>query len=179
MFDSGAFSNSAFDSTSFDFGTPPVCAFDSNAFSDSAFSSDAFGLCAGTVTPPVVVVTQPSGGWEYFFSRPDRREAERKREVARLAAETIADETDRQIAAFLHAQETHDAERRELERLKAGADAFSEAEVQATFSQRVALAHARALTQQNTSALLAFDRELRRQIEEEEFAVLLVLALDD
>lgn len=108
------------------------------------------------------------------------REHERlRREQAEEDAQAIADARDREIAAFLHAQAKVDAERAELERLSRLVAQFADREAEEAFSERVRVAYARAHAQQNASAMLALDRELQRQIEEEEFCVLMTLALDD
>jgi hypothetical protein len=121
-----------------------------------------------------------SGGFFYAFEA--QRERARRERQKRLddeaEAERIADETAREIAAYLHRQEALDAERRELDRLKSLVDLAARERASEAFSERVQAAYDRATVNMTTSALLAFQRELERQMEEEEYAVLLLL-LDD
>lgn len=121
-----------------------------------------------------------TGGFFVTFEREmARRERERRERLeAEESAQAIANARDREIAAFLHAQEAMDGERAELERLTGLVTQFADQQAESAFNERVQAAYVRALAQQNASALLAFERELRRQIEEEEFAVLMALALD-
>lgn len=122
-----------------------------------------------------------TGGFFVSFEREmeRRRRERRKRQEDEEEAQRIAEDRDRQIAAFLHEQEAKDAERDELARLGSLVTQFADSQAQVAFNERVAKAFARALAQQNASALLALEREVGRQMEEEEFAVLMALALDD
>lgn len=126
-------------------------------------------------------IVAPSGGffidYERYSSRRKREQTERRQ--AEDDAKAIQDALDREIAALLHAQEGKDAERAELIRLDSLIQRLDAEEARSLFNERVTKAYARALAQQNVSALLAFDRELQRQLEDEEFAVVMALALDD
>lgn len=130
--------------------------------------------------PPTTEVF--TGGFVVSFEREMRRRerARRKREEdAEQAQKALQSETDRQIAAFLHEQEAQDAARHEIERLSQLVTRFADKEAESAFNERVSKAFVRAAAEQTASAMLALERELRRQFEEEEFAVLMALALDD
>lgn len=133
------------------------------------------------VVPPIPSSESFSGGlgiaFEREFARRDR--ARRKRKEDEELARSIEDSRDREIAAFLHEQEALDGWRQELERLSSLVQLFADKQAEDAFNERVAKAYARAVAQQSASALLAFERELRRQFEDEEFAVLMALAIDD
>lgn len=136
------------------------------------------GLIASLSAPD-----QPTGGWlsyvRYEQEMLKRAHEKRKREEDEEDAQRIADERDREIAALLHAQEARDADRKEVERLSQLARDLAAHEAELAFNERVSKALARALTQENISAFLALDREMRRQLEEEEFAVVTALTLLD
>lgn len=129
---------------------------------------------------------QLSGGWErrrYFYTAYERElkrriDEDNERRQRLEESEAIEEPISREIALLLRQQEAIDAERAELERLKRlvaqyGRDSMGD------LSPRVVSAYTRALAQQNFSALQALDRELRRMMEEEEMAILMVLAMDD
>lgn len=122
-----------------------------------------------------------TGGFFMHFERhATRRDREREeREAAIEATKALEAEVDREIAQFLHEQQAQEAQRKELDRLSTLVAQFADRQAELAFNERVAKAYARALAQQNASALLALERELGRQLEDEEFAVLMALALDD
>lgn len=134
----------------------------------------------------VVVVTGEApqqdavGGW-FWFQYEKERERRRRRqaelEEAQEDAERIADETTREIARLLQAQEAKDAERANIDRLRRlvqqyAADARSD-------SARVQAALAAAQQKATRAALERLEREIERMREEEEVALLMALALVD
>lgn len=130
---------------------------------------------------PAPPVQASSGGgflYEYERSQALRARRRREREEREAEAQRIADETAREIAQLLHEQEAQDEERADLERLRELARVHRQA--QATeLTERVRRAFARVLLQENRSALEALDRELQRQLEEEEIAALMLLLNDE
>jgi hypothetical protein len=116
---------------------------------------------------------QPSGGWAFYndYEIELRRRRKRKKERDELEAETerIQNELDRSIAQLLREQEAKDEKRADLNRLKELAKKHADLEAARQYSERVATAYARAITQGNFSALEALDRELQRAREEDEF----------
>lgn len=122
-----------------------------------------------------------TGGFFVAFEREQHRRerARRKRTEDEEAAQRIADEIEREIAALLHKQEAQDAERLELQHLGRLVAEFADREAQDAFNERVRAAFVRAQAQMTASSLLALDREIRRQLEEEEMAVLMAIALID
>lgn len=126
--------------------------------------------------------TQPSGGWPFYIAYEQelarRQRACRKRLEDEEEALRVQDAISREIARLLHEQERKDAERADLARLKALVAQYRESDLK-DLAPRAAVAYARALLQANFSALEALDRELRRQMEEEEMAVMLLLLADD
>jgi hypothetical protein len=151
-----------------------VSAFSNGAFSTSAFSESAFDF--GTVA---VVAETYSGGW-FIASAYERQLLERKRrrqeiEEAEEAAESIEDEVSKEIATLLHKQERIDAERDHFEDLRALVRNYQPTEA---LPQRVSDAIAKAQAQETMSALRQLDKELKRMLEEEELAVLLLMLND-
>lgn len=139
---------------------------------------------AGTLTDasaPVVEATETTtGGWGAYnaFDSYSQRKAwrEKKRKKLLEQIEQIQDQVDREIAELLHEDDLSDSQDVEELRQIVSQD-FSEvnAEIAAEFSERLAKAYIRAATQQNYSALKAFEREMDRMREEEEFLVLSIL----
>jgi hypothetical protein len=148
---------------------------------DSAiYTADGYA----TYTPPVPPSPSTdvfSGGFLYEYERGFQRRLREQRELddAEAATREIANEIDREIAQLLHAQEQRDLERRELERLSRLVTEYTDAQAADALNERVQKAFLRAQVQLSTSALLALDREVQRQMEEEEFAVLMTAALID
>jgi hypothetical protein len=136
---------------------------------------DVSGIPNGIVT----ITESFSGGFFVDFERHMRRrdDGRRKREEDEEQAQAIADTTAREIAAFLHAQEARDAERAEIERLRSLVRQYADLQAQEAFTERVWQAFSRAVSQENASALLAFEREMTRMLEEEEL-LLFALAYD-
>lgn len=126
---------------------------------------------------------QATGGYRTYLRYEQemlqREDQKRRRKRLEEEAREIKDAVDREIAQLIHGQEARRDEEQELERLGALVAEFEAHRAELDFNERVTAALIRAAAQQNASALLAFDRELRRQMEEEEMAVLMALALDD
>lgn len=123
--------------------------------------------------PPV------SGGWwpqfDAYSARRERERRQRLRDEAEAEEAAREDAVQAEIAALLHAQEALDAERRDLERLRAlvarnAPEGLSEA------AQR---AFTLAKETQSRAALFALQRELERQVQEEQFLLMAVLLADD
>jgi hypothetical protein len=133
----------------------------------------------------VVVATpadQPVGGWGFFNAyeaeQRRRRLRDRKRRELEEETEQIQDALDREIAELLREQEAIDEKRKDLDRLAAIAKANADLDAARQYSERVAVAYARALEKGTFSALEALDRELKRAHEEEEFLLTALLMLE-
>lgn len=110
-----------------------------------------------------------------FEAELSRRQLEqRAREERELASRAIDDQVTRDIALFMRQQETQDARRAELERLH-GLIQEHARDPGIDLADRARVAFTRALMQGNYSALEALEREVSRQFEEEEHAVLMLL----
>ena len=122
---------------------------------------------------PVTATTeQPTGGWlfhnAYEAELARRRKRKREREALEQETEQIQDDLDRAIAQELRKQEAIDEKRDNLNRLKELAKQHADLEAARQYSERVATAYARAIAQENFSALEALDRELQRARDEED-----------
>lgn len=141
-------------------------------------------IVVGVGTGPATLSSeQPSGGWlflnQYEAEQRRRRARARKRKELEEASEQIEDALDRNIALLMREQEAKDEKRKDLERLGSLAKQNADLEAARAYSERVATAFARAVTQGNYSALEALDRELRRASEEEEFLLTAIMMLLD
>ena len=123
-----------------------------------------------------------TGGWGGFLLAYDR-EVLRKRKAAADALEAELDAEDAALAQLVPLAPLQTTEQTEsgialeaLRQMVATAEANAAAMLE---SERVNRAFARAQAQMTAGALLALDRELTRLREEEEFAVLFALAMDD
>lgn len=127
--------------------------------------------------PQPIAPANFSGGFLYEYERHAQSRARRRREEEEAAAEAalLQDVKDREIAAFLHAQEQQDAERADGERLRLLAVQYAKEKDSQALADRVKIAYVRLLNQGNHSAIEAFRREMDRALEEEEFAVLMIL----
>lgn len=135
------------------------------------------------LTPTVAgsaTVDSFSGGFLYEYERHSAARARRRRLEEEAAAEAAEaqDARDREIAAYLHAQEALDAERADAERLRTLAQRYAAHKDNQALADRVKVAYVRAIAQANHSAVEALRRELDRQLEDEEFAVLMILLED-
>ena len=125
-------------------------------------------------------VDQPTGGWGAYnaFDSYKQRQASRKKKRKELLEqlEKIQDQVDREIAELLHQDDLGDGQDiEELRQIVTQDFSEADAEIAAEFSERLSKAYIRAATQQNYSALKAFEREMDRLMEEEEFLVLSLL----
>lgn len=138
----------------------------------------------GTVTIVVslgdapVVDTAFAGGLIVSFERQQARRRKRQRELeeAEEAVEQLADSVDREVAQLMQERERKAEFEDNLARLKRIVTAFDDAVEREAVSERVRVALARAQAQESVSAYLALQRELDRMLEEEEFAILMILA---
>lgn len=129
-----------------------------------------FGLAAATAAGAT-----SSGGFFYDLDGygDKRRRARRERDLEIAQAEAIPDQMDREIAVLLHTQSIKDAERQELLRLRGLAKHAPEID-----HERVLAALAKARTAESLAAFEALAREIERMNDEEDFAVLLMIADD-
>lgn len=134
-------------------------------------------ISLGPAPPPPVSDEQFSGGFFHLFERQQGARRKRKRELeeAEEAIEKLAP-IDREIAQLLQERERKDDFDANLSRLKRLVGEFADKEAEAAMSERVRTAFARAQAQESVSAYLSLQRELERQLEEEEFAILMILA---
>lgn len=139
---------------------------------DDTFAATGDVSGTGTETPT-------TGGWGNFMLAYDR-EVLRKRKAA---AQALEDEIAAEDAAAVEQLAPETTEQTEsgialeaLRQMVATAEANAAAMLE---SERVSRAFARAQAQMTAGALLALDRELTRLRDEEEFAVLMALAMDD
>lgn len=135
---------------------------------------------SGFVPPvPAPVVETFSGGFLYHYELEQARRRKRKREREQLEEEArqLQDKLDREIALLLHQQQEADERQEELNRLQRLVRGYSNAQLQ--LSDRAKIAYVRALTQANFSAMEALDRELQRQLAEEEITALMILLNED
>lgn len=139
---------------------------------DDTFAATGDVSGTGTETPT-------TGGWGGFMLAYDR-EVLRKRKAA---AQALEDEIAAEDAAAVEQLAPETTEQTEsgialeaLRQMVATAEANAAAMLE---SERVSRAFARAQAQMTAGALLALDRELTRLRDEEEFAVLMALAMDD
>jgi hypothetical protein len=152
-----------------------VSAYQSAGF---AYQNEGYAYQADLTT----ATTQPTGGWLFLndYDAEIRRRHRRKKELEELEAESeqIQNELDRAIALELRKQEALDEKRDNLSRLS-GLLAAADLDAARQYSERVATAYARAITQGNFSAMEALDRELQRAREEEEFMMSSLMLLLD
>lgn len=119
---------------------------------------------------------QPSGGFFYDLDGyGSRRKAQRlEQALAVEEAQAIEDELDRSIALLLREQETKEAERAEITRLRTLAKAYTPD----VDNERVLAAFKAAQVAVNLAAFEALSREIERMNDEEDQAVLMMLAED-
>ena len=118
-----------------------------------------------------------TGGWWAAFERDyERHRARRKREEEENAEiEAIPDVVSREIAQLLREQEAKDAERDELERLRAVARSYDGGEIDAKFNRALEVAaNARSL-----AAARVLAQEVARVQEEDDFIVTAFMAVID
>lgn len=143
------------------------------------------------IPPPVIIppIDQPCGGWEHgreprhrFYDEYEhhrQRVAKRRHEEMerRREQERIEDEQSREIARLLADQESKDAEREDLKRIQAMADAY--AGTRQDIPRSLAATLLKAQEERSRNALEQLSREIERLFEEEEMALLLLLLSDD
>ena len=132
-----------------------------------------------TPTPTPTPTELVSGGFLYHYERERIRRSSKRREQEELEedAHALKDQMDREIALLLRQQEAADERRAELERLQRLVRDHSRNALELT--DRAKIAYVRALTQANFSAMEALDRELQRQLDEEEITALMILLNED
>jgi hypothetical protein len=156
-----------------------MAAFDSDAFDVDAFSELAF-LFDGEAPEPEPADTQPSGGWFFMQYDMEMRRRKKRREELEEAEEATSDlpPLEKEIAQFLHKQEREDEKRAEVERLKVLVDRYADEGIEKVLNQRAKDALKRLKERKSFSSTLKFEKELRRQLEEEEMAFMLMLLND-
>ena len=138
----------------------------------------------GNLTEPGTAASPTGGGWvaQHFYDHytKERRDRRAERDKVKVQVESIEDKTDAEIARLLHKQMEQDARRAELESLEALVKSTyteRQAGLALEYNERVAKAYVRAATQANFSAMEAFEREMDRAREEEEFLFLAMTVL--
>ena len=123
---------------------------------------------------------QFTGGFFYAFEREraKREKARRKRLEDEEEASRLKSEVDREIARLLLAQEAKAAQREEMARLTTLVEQAAKIRTRDAFNARVNAALERATQKATISALLTFEREVQRQMDAEDSAVLLMLLND-
>ncbi len=143
-------------------------------------ASPTIGVTADVIIPASTAV---SGGWIMRgvfddFSQRKRQKIEKAEQAIENALELEG--IDGEIAKILHENDRDEVLEQSIKELEGLiADNFSERELQRAkaHNERVAIAFARAATQKNFSAIQAFERELERANEEEEFLLLALTVL--
>ena len=147
----------------------------------NAGGSDASNAFSVTVTEVVADDETPTGGFWFDYDRELRKRKQERKERERLEEEAkqIQDRLEREIALEFRKQETELARVKELKRLAVLAEEHRKA-IHANLSDKVIKAADRAVRQGNYSAMEAFEREVFRAREEEEFLIMaLNLILND
>lgn len=140
----------------------------------SGFHRSLYGDFSGKTQSdnPVVEVDeeQPSGGWWFRYEQEMFRREDERRELERLKAqaEEIEDDLEREIAKEIREDDTEQVRLAELNRLRDMAIRYR-ADLQEVASPQVVRAAERAIERGNYSAMEAFERELARMREEEQF----------
>jgi hypothetical protein len=119
-----------------------------------------------------------SGGWAFYLRYEQERERRRKKRREQQEAEDAVEElppVEKEIAQILHKQERIDESKKELERLKGLVQEFRDIPL---LSEKATEALERARQRGLRSDLAKLDRELKRMLEDEEMAVLMLLLND-
>ncbi len=131
-----------------------------------------------------VATAKPSGGWAMhgFYDRylAEQQERDEERKQVKKSLESL-DKTDADIARLLHRQlerEARDAEIASLEAMVSSSYTKRQGKLASQYNERVAKAYIRAATQGNFSSLEAFEREMDRAREEEEFLLIAMVVLN-
>jgi len=134
-------------------------------------------------TDAVIEEDAYSGGYAFINAYEAYRQRKRKRDKERKevleAIRDIEDDADREIAQWLQkdiVRDERDIQIAELERfVESTHQKAQDRDVIREMSWRVANAYERAYKQKNFSAIEAFEREMERYIEEEEFLLMAML----
>ena len=147
------------------------------AWIDAGWNAGAWGEAVEDVVSPVAGWADQNWYDAYREKKQDRDE-EHKRVIESF---DDLEETDAEIANFLHKQLERDARNKEisaLEEMVRSTYTPKQAERAKQYSKRVAKAYIRAATQGNFSAVEAFEREMDRAREEEEFLMIAMMLLN-
>jgi hypothetical protein len=125
-------------------------------------------------------VTSKGGGWiarDVFDTLADRKR--RKLEALRERFEEVREipGIDGEIAVLFHKNDEKELIESSLKELENLVKSTSKAQIEQEFNTRVAKAFTRASIQGNFSALQAFEREMDRVREEEDFFLIAVMTL--
>ena len=127
------------------------------------------------------VASSSGGGWYMDFERHARERKRRKDELDEIEEqqERIEDEASREIARLLQIQERKDAERKDIERIKALVTKYKDVSPEVD-SERVLKALNEAKQKATRANLERLQREFERMVEEEDdFLALLFIALNE
>jgi hypothetical protein len=140
---------------------------------------DMTGALTDANAAPAPVTETFTGGFLYAYEleRARRRKRKREQEEREEEARALKDKVDAEIALLLAQQEAESERKAELDRLQKLVKQHSNDQLQ--LSDRAKIAYVRALTQANFSAMEALDRELQRQLDEEEITALMILLNED
>ena len=161
-------------------GTPTAA----GSYSFTVEATNAAGSDTQNYAVTITAVSEAfTGGFWYAYDLARDRYKKRLKELDELEeqAKEIADETDREIAQFLHADQRQEVEAEERKRLQELARNYSDSQASNLLGERVAKAMARASVQGNFSAVEAFMREVERAREEEDWllrATMLLIELN-
>lgn len=157
-------------------GLTPMVLSTANIVIDVPFAS----LSMTAFAPTILGSAQgSSGGFFYDFGEhiSQRRKKQQALAESRDAEESIEQEIDRSIAHLLHAQESKDEERKDIERIRALVQQHKDSAIDVD-SERVLKAVDEAKEKQTRASLEKLQREFERMLEEEEHAVLMLLLND-
>lgn len=139
----------------------------------SGFSAPLGAFSAYAIVTPVVEYSGGSFYEEFNRSYNDRIRRRKEIEKQKKYDENIQNDIDRSIAQLLREQEINDDNRKEIDRLSV---LVSKAQyIKGDFSERNQALLEEAARKKTLAALEIFERELAKQLEEEEFAVLMLL----
>ncbi len=127
-----------------------------------------------------VVVVAPSGGWivrDVFDTLADRKRRNLKALREKLEEVKEIPGIDGEIALLLHKDDEKELIESSLKELENLVKSASRTQIEQEFSERVAKAFTRASIQGNFSALQAFERELERARQDEEFFLLAAMMI--
>ena len=131
--------------------------------------------------PVVVSDVAPTGGWSGWYDVYDHHKRQREKKRDEVFEEIKAIEgVDAEIAKLLHKDmeaEAREAELANLEQMVRSSYTKRQADELKRYNERVAIAYIRAAEQGNYSAVEAFEREMERTREEEEFLFLAMAIL--